>query len=71
MQIEILIKQLGNQSRVAEFFNVSRAAVSQWVKAGEIPQARLWQLQAGAVKPPERPVEPISADGQPEAKVEA
>ena len=67
MQIETLIKQFGNQSRIAEHFGVSRAAVSQWVKAGEIPQARLWQLQAGAVKPPVGASGTISAEGNTEA----
>ena len=33
-------------------FGVTRAAVQQWVKAGKLPDARLWQLHAGKVAKP-------------------
>ena len=44
-----LVKQYGTQTAVAQAFGVSRIAVHKWVKAGELPIQRLWQLQAGKV----------------------
>ncbi len=52
MDIHKLIKRYGSQQAVADAFGVTKGAVSQWVKAGAIPAARLWQWQAGRVKPP-------------------
>jgi predicted transcriptional regulator len=52
MNIQKLINRYGSQQAVAKAFGVTKGAVSQWVKAGEIPPARLWQIIAGAVKPP-------------------
>jgi len=52
MKPQQLIKQYGSQYAVAKAFGVTRAAVQQWVKAGAVPAARLWQYKAGLVKPP-------------------
>lgn len=52
MDIQKLIKRYGSQQAVAEAFGVTKGAVSQWVKAGAIPAARVWQAKAGLVKPP-------------------
>jgi DNA-binding transcriptional regulator YdaS (Cro superfamily) len=52
MDIQKLIKRYGSQQAVAAALGVTKGAVSQWVKAGAIPAARLWQIKAGAVKPP-------------------
>ena len=49
-----LIKRYGSQYAVARAFGVTRAAVQQWVKAGQLPAARLWQLEAGKVAKPDR-----------------
>jgi len=51
MDIQRLIKQYGSQQAVAQAFGVTKGAVSQWVKAGAIPAARVWQYKAGLVKP--------------------
>jgi len=53
MKPQQLIKRYGSQYAVAKAFGVTRAAVQQWVKAGAIPAARLWQWKAGQVKPPQ------------------
>jgi len=50
MDIQKLIKRYGSQQAVAAAFGVTKGAVSQWVKAGSIPAARVWQLKAGQVK---------------------
>jgi predicted transcriptional regulator len=50
MDIHKLIKRYGSQTAVAQAFGVTKGAVSHWVKAGKVPDARLWQLQAGKVK---------------------
>ena len=50
MDIQKLIKRYGSQQAVAAAFGVTKGAVSQWVKAGAIPAARVWQLKAGQVK---------------------
>lgn len=55
MDIQKLIRRYGSQQAVAQAFGVSKGAVSHWVKAGAIPPARLWQLQAGKVRKPEAP----------------
>jgi predicted transcriptional regulator len=52
MDIQKLIKRYGSQQAVAQAFGVTKGAVSQWLKAGTIPAARLWQAKAGQVKPP-------------------
>ena len=52
MKPQQLVKQYGSQYAVAKAFGVTRAAVQQWVKASKMPDARLWQLQAGKVKTP-------------------
>jgi DNA-binding transcriptional regulator YdaS (Cro superfamily) len=51
MDIQKLLKRYGSQSAMAEAFGVTKGAVSQWVKAGAIPAARVWQYKAGLVKP--------------------
>ena len=53
MDIDKLVKRYGSQQAVAEAFGVTKGAVSQWVKAGAIPAARVWQAKAGLVKPPQ------------------
>lgn len=58
-----LVAAYGNQSAVARAFGVSRMAVTLWIQAGRLPPARLWQLQAGAVKPPEKPLEAATGQG--------
>jgi predicted transcriptional regulator len=50
MDIQKLINRYGSQQAVAKAFGVTKGAVSQWVKAGTIPAARLWQYKAGLVK---------------------
>jgi predicted transcriptional regulator len=52
MDIHKLIKRYGSQQAVAQAFGVTKGAVSQWLKSGAIPAARLWQLKAGLAKPP-------------------
>jgi predicted transcriptional regulator len=52
MKPEQLIKEYGSQYAVAKAFGVTRAAVQQWVKADKIPDARLWQYEAGKVARP-------------------
>jgi DNA-binding transcriptional regulator YdaS (Cro superfamily) len=51
MDIHKLIKRYGSQQALARAFGVTDGAVSQWVKAGAIPAARVWQYKAGQVKP--------------------
>ncbi len=46
------VAKYGSQTAVAKAFGVTRAAVQLWVRQGKVPQARLWQYQAGLVKPP-------------------
>ena len=53
MDIQKLIKRYGSQQAVAQAFGVTKGAVSQWVKAGAIPAARVWQVKAGLIKPPQ------------------
>jgi len=52
MDIHKLIKQYGSQQALAQAFGVTNGAVSQWVKAGKLPQQRLWQVKAGQLKAP-------------------
>ena len=52
MDIQKLINRYGSQKAVAAAFGVTKGAVSQWVKAGRIPPARVWQLKAKQVKTP-------------------
>jgi len=55
MDIHKLINKYGSQAATARAFGVTRAAVQQWVKAGEIPQQRIWQMQADAVNATHKP----------------
>jgi DNA-binding transcriptional regulator YdaS (Cro superfamily) len=52
MDIQKLLKRYGSQSAMADAFGVTKGAVSQWVKAGKIPEARRWQYEAGKVARP-------------------
>ena len=52
MEIQKLLNKYGSQQALAQAFGVTKGAVSQWVKAGAVPAARLWQYKAGLVKPP-------------------
>ena len=54
MTIKQLLARYGSQAEVARAFGVTRVSVHLWVKAGVIPAARLWQLQAGKVAPPRK-----------------
>ena len=45
MDIKILLKKFGTQMALAKAFNVSRQAVSKWVKAGELPALRVYQAR--------------------------
>jgi len=53
MNPQELVVKYGSQTAVAKAFGVTRAAVQLWVRQGKVPQARLWQYQAGLVKPPQ------------------
>jgi DNA-binding transcriptional regulator YdaS (Cro superfamily) len=64
MDIYELVKRYGNQTKLAKALGVSRAAVNQWVIAGQMPKGRIWQVQAGAVKPPEKPLQTISSESK-------
>jgi predicted DNA-binding protein YlxM (UPF0122 family) len=45
MNIKELLKVFGSASEMARAFNVSRQAVSKWIKAGELPALRQYQAQ--------------------------
>jgi predicted transcriptional regulator len=62
MNIYELVKTYGSQTKLAKALGVSRAAVHQWVTAGQMPKGRVWQVMAGAVKPPETRSKAISAE---------
>ena len=64
MNIQELVKAYGNQSKVAQAFGVTRMAVTYWVQSGKLPKIREWQIQAGEVKPPEKPLEPVFGKGK-------
>lgn len=68
MDIYKLVKEYGSQTKLAKALGVSRAAVHQWVVAGEMPKGRVWQVMAGAIKPPEKRSEPISDETEAEPK---
>jgi len=59
MDINELVKTYGSQTKLAKALGVTRAAVNQWVLAGRMPKGRMWQVMAGAVKPPEKRSEAI------------
>lgn len=67
MDINELVKTYGSQTKLAKALGVTRAAVNQWVLAGRMPKGRVWQVMAGAVKPPEKRSEPISDQTKGEA----
>lgn len=46
MDVKTLIDELGGRRRAAEFFEVTQAAISQWVAANKMPRARLLHLKA-------------------------
>ena len=51
MTIKDLMAELGGQAAVARRLGVTRAAVSQWVAADEVPEARrlgVWDLAVAA-----------------------
>jgi hypothetical protein len=45
MDIKTLLKAFGSQSEIARQLGVSRQAVAKWVRAGEIPALRKYQVQ--------------------------
>jgi DNA-binding transcriptional regulator YdaS (Cro superfamily) len=51
MDIKQALKVYGSPGAIAKAFGVSGPAVSRWIRNGRIPQARLWQFKAKAVKP--------------------
>ena len=63
MDINDLVKQYGSQTALAKALGVTRAAVSLWVVSGRMPKGRVWQIQAGAIKPPQSRSEAISDEG--------
>lgn len=46
MDVTTIIKKLGGPSAAARFFECKPSAVSQWVRKGKIPNARLLHLKA-------------------------
>lgn len=51
--IEKAVEHFGSQAKMAEALNVSRAAVSHWLRAEAFPPARAIQIEAmtaGAIK---------------------
>jgi hypothetical protein len=50
MDIQQALKKFGSPAGIARAFKVSPPAVSRWIRNGRIPQARLWQYEAGKVK---------------------
>lgn len=46
MDVHLIIQKLGGPTKAAAFFEITQAAVSQWVSANKIPQARLLHLKA-------------------------
>ncbi len=45
MDIKTLLKAFGSQSEIARQLGVSRQAVAKWVRAGEIPALRKYQVE--------------------------
>ena len=43
--IQIVLKHYGSQRALARAMRVSEAAVSQWIKAGEIPAAKAIRVE--------------------------
>jgi DNA-binding transcriptional regulator YdaS (Cro superfamily) len=43
--LKILIEHFGSQNKLAIALGVTKEAVSQWFKAGEIPPARAIQIE--------------------------
>ena len=64
MNIYELVKKAGSQSELAKAFGVTRMAVTHWMRDGKLPQSRVWQIEAGAVKLPEKRLQPISGEGK-------
>ena len=64
MNIQELVKAYGNQSKVAQAFGVTRMAVTYWVQSGKLPKIREWQIQAGEVKPTEKPLKSVFGKGK-------
>jgi len=54
MDAKQVLAKFGTQQAMARAFGVTKGAVSQWLKAGRLPEARAWQLKAGLVKTKER-----------------
>jgi len=68
MNIYELVKTYGSQTKLAKALGVSRAAVHQWVTAGQMPKGRVWQVMAGAIKPPETSSKAIAGEAEAEPK---
>jgi len=51
MDIQKILKRFPSQKHMAKAFGVTDGAISQWIKAGRLPDARVWQWKAGLVKP--------------------
>jgi DNA invertase Pin-like site-specific DNA recombinase len=52
MDIQQALKKFGSPAGIARAFGVTPPAVSRWIRNGRIPQARVWQVKAGLIKPP-------------------
>jgi len=68
MDINELVKTYGSQTKLAKALGVTRAAVNQWVLAGQMPKGRVWQVMAGAIKPPETSSKAIAGEAEAEPK---
>jgi hypothetical protein len=54
MDIQQILKRFPSQRAMAQAFGVTEGAVSQWIAAGRLPDARVWQWKAGLAKPVKR-----------------
>ena len=60
MDIQAALAVAGSKAALARKLGVSRPAVSRWVKAGRMPEMRVWQWKAL-----EALTTPIAADSTP------
>ena len=60
MDIQDALAVAGSKAALARKLGVSRPAVSRWVKAGRLPEMRVWQWKALEALTP-----PIAADSAP------
>jgi len=60
MDIQAALAVVGSKAALARKLKVSKPAVSRWVKAGKLPEMRVWQWKAL-----EAATSPIAADSTP------